>query len=105
MDCHSYSFFFFLFYKNDHALDELFIAVREPSPVSPPLEVREGRRGALRPRQLASGLALVVVRHPRAPRVRVVCARLVPLTLCVELVAPSRRLLLDSTWNIDMVSA
>eukprot|EP01052_Picozoa_sp_SAG31_P051137 SAG31_NODE_12000_length_978_cov_1.705347_2_plen_60_part_01 len=33
-----------------------------------PLEVREGQRGALRLRRLASGLALVVVRTPRVPR-------------------------------------
>eukprot|EP01052_Picozoa_sp_SAG31_P034211 SAG31_NODE_3963_length_3716_cov_3.038430_6_plen_188_part_00 len=68
---------------------------------SPPLEVREGQRGALRLRRLASGLALVVVRTPRVPRARVLRllhlhlprrrrrARLVPLNrMRVEIVVP-----------------
>ena len=52
------------------------------------VEVREGQRGALRPRQPASGRALAAVRRPRAHRVRVVCALAVLLTSRAEIVVP-----------------
>ena len=103
-----------------HILGFISLALFVSRHPSPPLEVREGQRGALWLRRLASGWALVVVRTPRVPRARVLRflhlhlprrrrrARLVPLNhIRVEIVVPQapHRNAFDWNFNACLIDA